>query len=295
VSSSNRRERQLARDHAASRDRRRRERERRRRRRHAVVAAGTAAVVLLGVVGFTALTVLSGADTAAPAGRTSSPGETGPADGTGPADAGADAATEPGKLPPDAERPVACGASTPAPPEPQAYDAEPPLELDPGADYVMTLRTSCGEMLVDLAEDSAPRTVNSFRFLAEHEFFDGAPFSRLTGADDGFVVLQGGDQEGTGAGGPGYTLPDEALEGAMYPRGTVALANAGPGTGGSQFFLVGEDTSALGPQYTPLGRVESGLDVLDRILAVGHDGTNPAGGGRPAQRVYIENLTVTAR
>lgn len=241
-------------------------------RRHAAVAAGTAAVVLLGVVGFTALTVFGGAETA---------------DTATPTRDAADAS--------DAEQPVACGATAPPPPERQGYAAEPPLELAPGADYVMTLRTSCGEIVVDLDEESAPRTVNSFRFLAERDFFDGAPFSRLTGPEDGFVVLQGGDQEGTGAGGPGYTLPDEALAGATYARGTVALANAGPGTGGSQFFLVAEDTTAFAPQYTPFGRVESGLDVLDRILALGEDGTNPAGGGRPAQRVYIEDLTVTAR
>ena len=159
----------------------------------------------------------------------------------------------------------------------------------------MTVVTSCGEVVVDLFEQTAPRTVSSFRFLAERDFFDGAPVSRLTGDDDGFVVVQAGDQEGTGAGGPGYVLPDEALDGAAYTRGTVALANAGPGTGGSQFFLVAQDTERLAPVYTPFGQVESGLDVVDRIVALGHDGANPAGGGRPAERVYLEDVMVGTR
>lgn len=289
VSTSTRRERQLARDRATRRGTRRAERERRRRRRNAVVAALTAAVVLLGVVGFTVLTLFGGsADTLEPSGDAAAP------EGGSPTAAPAGGAGDASALP-DADRPVACGATAPPPPRPASYEAEPPLALEPGADYVMTLRTSCGEIVVDLAEDEAPRTVNSFRFLAGQDFFDGAPFSRLTGPQNGFVVLQGGDQEGTGSGSPGYTLPDEALEGAAYTRGTIAMANAGPGTGGSQFFLLGADTTALGPQYTPFGRVESGLDVLDRILALGHDGTNRAGGGRPNEHVYIEDLTLTTR
>ena len=281
MGSSTRRERQRAREKTVRRSLRLADRESRRRRRNALVAGGTAATVLLGVVGFAVLGLLpDDPDVAA---------SDFPESATPSASASA--------LPPvpDELRQVACGAVAPEPPQPQSYDAEPPLDLVEGADYVMTLVTSCGTIVVDLWEDEAPRTVNSYSFLAGNDFFDGAPFSRLTTvADDRFAVLQGGDQEGTGTGGPGYTLPDENLEGATYPRGTIAMANGGPGTGGSQFFLVAED-APLGPSYTPFGRVESGLDVLDRILALGHDRTNPAGGGRPNERVFLEDLTVAVR
>ncbi|HMA46992.1 MAG TPA: peptidylprolyl isomerase, partial [Frankiaceae bacterium] len=189
--------------------------------------------------------------------------------------------------------PVACGATRPPAPVTQRYPREPPLSIDRAARYVMSMKTSCGTIEVELFADKAPRTVNSFAFLASKRFFGGVEFSRSTDPKAGFAVLQGGDQEGTGAGGPGYTLPDENLKGARYVRGTVAMANTGrPNTGGSQFFLVA-DTLQLPLSYTPFGRVTEGLDVLDRILALGNDGSNPAGGGRPSQRVYIERLTVT--
>jgi peptidyl-prolyl cis-trans isomerase B (cyclophilin B) len=275
--SSSKRQRQLARERQARQAARRAERERRRRRRLQIVAGATAVLLVGGAVGFAVLAAR----------------DEGSADTVEATDEPPDEAAE---VVPDEDRPVACGAEVPEPPAPQSYEAEPPLELEPGADYVMTLRTSCGEIVVDLLEEQAPRTVNSFRFLAGADFFDGAPFSRLTAPEDGFVVLQGGDQEGTGTGGPGYTLPDENLEGAVYRRGTTAMANAGtPDSGGSQFFLIGADTDGLTPTYTPFGEVESGLEVLDEILAVGSDGTNPAGGGRPSERVFIEDLTVSTR
>lgn len=275
--SSSKRQRQLARERQARQAARRAERERRRRRRLQIVAGATAVLLVGGAVGFAVLAAR----------------DDGGVDSLDPADPAAGAPEEPL---PDDQRPVACGAEAPEPPAPQSYDTEPPLELEPDADYAMTITTSCGEIVVDLLEDEAPRTVNSFRFLAGADFFDGAPFSRLTAPEDGFVVLQGGDQEGTGAGGPGYTIPDESLEGATYSRGTLAMANSGaPDTGGSQFFLIGADTEGLAPTYTPFGRVESGLEVLDAILAVGHDGTNPAGGGRPNERVFIDDLTVSVR
>jgi len=104
-------------------------------------------------------------------------------------------------------------------------------------------------------------------------------------------VLQCGDPTGTGTGGPGYAFDDEALEGASYPRGTVAMANSGPGTNGSQFFLVYADT-ALPPDYTPLGTITSGLEVLERVAAAGSDDSNGPGDGRPRTPVQIRTLTV---
>lgn len=189
-------------------------------------------------------------------------------------------------------RPVACGATEPPAPVTKTFDAAPPLTIDPAASYVETIDTSCGTIKIALNAAKAPQTVNSFAFLAEQNFFDGAKFSRTTDAASGFPVLQGGDQEGTGSGGAGYTIPDENLEGATYPRGTVAMANTGqPNSGGSQFFLVAGDAQ-LGPSYTPFGTITEGLDVLDKIIALGNDGSNQAGGGAPKERVYINDLTV---
>jgi peptidyl-prolyl cis-trans isomerase B (cyclophilin B) len=108
----------------------------------------------------------------------------------------------------------------------------------------------------------------------------------------GIYVLQCGDPSGTGGGGPGYTIPDENLQGATYPAGTLAMANTGsPHSGGSQFFLVYRDSSrGLLPSYTPFGHVTSGLDVLKKVAAAG---SNPPGDGEPVQPVVIESVGVT--
>ena len=104
-------------------------------------------------------------------------------------------------------------------------------------------------------------------------------------------MLQCGDPSGTGSGGPGYTFKDENLEGATYPKGTVAMANSGPNTNGSQFFLVFTDTQ-LPPSYTPFGRITSGLDVLDKVAKGGVDGTG--GDGAPKIPVQLQKVTVAA-
>lgn len=259
-----RRQREFARAKALRQAERRAAARRRRRRRTAAIA-GTLVAVLV-VVLVVSLALNGDGRTAAPA-----------------------ASPTPSATP----RPVACGARQPPAPVRQRYPKEPPRSIDRSARYVMSMKTSCGTIEVELLAGKAPRTVNSFAFLASKRFFDGTEFSRSTDPKAGFAVLQGGDQEGTGAGGPGYTIPDENLEGARYVRGTVAMANTGrPNTGGSQFFLVA-DALQLPPSYPPFGRITKGSDVLDRILALGNDGSNPAGGGHPSQRVYIERLTVT--
>ncbi len=183
--------------------------------------------------------------------------------------------------------PAGCRVATSASPAP-TYASEPPLTVA-RTTYRATVATTCGTITVALDAAKAPHTVNSFVFLADKGYFDKTPCHRLT--TSGIFVLQCGDPTGTGSGGPGYALPDENLAGATYPAGTVAMANAGPDTGGSQFFFVYGDTS-LPPSYTPFGRVTTGLDVLRRIAKVGSDEANGPGDGSPNAPVSIESVTV---
>jgi peptidyl-prolyl cis-trans isomerase B (cyclophilin B) len=175
-------------------------------------------------------------------------------------------------------------------PNRQTFSAEPKVTID-RTDYMATIVTNCGTIVVTLDGKDAPHTVNSFAFLAGKHFFDNTICHRLT--TSGIYVLQCGDPTGTGSGGPGYTIPDENLAGATYPAGTVAMANTGqPHTGGSQFFFVYRNTD-LPPQYTPFGTITKGLDVLRRIAAAGTDGNSGSGDGAPVQPVVIESFTVT--
>ncbi|MET8703964.1 peptidylprolyl isomerase [Kitasatospora sp. NPDC004723] len=158
--------------------------------------------------------------------------------------------------------------------------------------YKATLKTSQGSITFQALTDKAPCTTFSFRFLAERDYFDRSHCHRLT--TQRLYVLQCGDPTGTGSGGPGYSFPDENLEGATYPAGTVAMANAGPNTNGSQFFFVWKDTK-LSPAYTPFGRVTDGLDVLQKIAAGGEDDQNNPGDGFPTLPVNIRNVKISAR
>lgn len=181
------------------------------------------------------------------------------------------------------------GESVPTPQQ-QTFAAEPPLTVS-RTTYLARMITTCGTITLTLDAAKAPRTVNSFAFLAGKRFFDGSRCHRLTTA--GIYVLQCGDPTGTGGGEPGYSLPEENLAGARYPAGTVAMANAGsPGSGGSQFFLVYQD-SELAPQFTPFGRIAGGLDVLRRIAAAGTDESSGPGDGAPKANVVLRSVTVT--
>jgi peptidyl-prolyl cis-trans isomerase B (cyclophilin B) len=151
-----------------------------------------------------------------------------------------------------------------------------------------TITTSQGVVGVTLDGAKAPCTTNALVSLASQKYFDGTPCHRLTSG--GLNVLQCGDPTGSGSGGPGYEYKDENLTGATYKAGTVAMANSGPNTNGSQFFLVYAD-SQLDPKYTPVGTVTSGLDVLTKIAAAGED---PAGDGKPKLPVTITSFTTAA-
>jgi peptidyl-prolyl cis-trans isomerase B (cyclophilin B) len=186
-----------------------------------------------------------------------------------------------------------CTTASSQKPSEQQFDAEPKVTTDP-VDYTATIVTNCGTIVATLDGKAAPHTVNSFAFLAAKHFFDNTPCHRLT--TSGINVLQCGDPTGTGTGGPGYTIPDENLKGATYPVGTVAMANSGPNSGGSQFFLVyGPSERVLNSyaSYTPFGTITEGLDVLRKIAAAGVDNSNGPGDGHPVQPVVIESFTVT--
>src|SRR5215469_6626427 len=144
--------------------------------------------------------------------------------------------------------------------------------------FDVKFHTTQGIITVQMLTTKAPCTTFSFRFLASGGYFSKTHCHRLT--TQGIYVLQCGDPTGTGSGGPGYAFNDENLAGATYPAGTVAMANAGPNTNGSQFFFTWKDTT-LAPNYTPFGTVIGGLDVLQKIAAAGDDSQNGPGDGYP--------------
>ncbi|OIJ66638.1 peptidylprolyl isomerase [Streptomyces mangrovisoli] len=177
-----------------------------------------------------------------------------------------------------------------------SWKKEPAITIDKSAKYTLKLDTTCGEIDIAMKTSAAPHTVNSFDFLSTKGFFDHTKCHRLT--TSGIYVLQCGDPTGQGSGGPGYTIPDEnlkdkSLKNNTYPAGTVAMANTGQKhTGGSQFFLVYQD-SQLSPNYTPFGTISSaGMKVLKKIAAAG-DNSGGQGDGAPNATVVINKATVT--
>ena len=155
----------------------------------------------------------------------------------------------------------------------------------------ITFTTNQGEIVIDTLPALAPLTVNALAALAQKNYFDNTICHRLT--TEGIFVLQCGDPTGTGTGGPGFNIPDENLPEPIennYPAGTVAMANAGPGTSGSQFFLVYQDTT-LGPDYTIWGTITSGLEIVQTIASAGVIDGGPD--GAPATGVTIESTKVT--
>lgn len=140
------------------------------------------------------------------------------------------------------------------------YDNPPEMVIDSSKSYTAVIKTEHGEIRARLLTDVAPNTVNNFVFLAREGFYDGTTFHRVI---PGFVA-QGGDPTGTGRGGPGYRFPDELSE-TPFVEGILGMANAGPGTNGSQFYLMLGDAPHLTGRYTAFGQVEEGLDVLQSI------------------------------
>lgn len=167
------------------------------------------------------------------------------------------------------------------------WKTPPEMVVDPDKRYDAVMETSMGTITIALDPIAAPKTVNSFVFLAREGFYEDVIFHRII---QGFVI-QGGDPTGTGTGGPGYRFEDELPKPGRYEIGSLAMANAGPNTNGSQFFIIsGSSGAGLPPSYSLFGKVVSGLDVVDKMEKV------PTGrGDRPVEDVVIQSVTITEK
>jgi cyclophilin family peptidyl-prolyl cis-trans isomerase len=249
MSSKKTRERQLAKLAA------RRAAERRKKRQQRVVAATVGILVATGGLGFAAWAFIR-----------DEPDANAGAQPTPPSSPGANCAYNP----------VAEGGAEGVP--------TPAFAIDVTSNFTATVKTSLGSFTLQLFPEEAPCTVNNFVYLAQQGFYDGLTFHRV--ADDP-AVIQGGDPAGDGSGGPGYQFADELDNDLTYRIGTLAMANSGPATNGSQFFIVtGEPGTQLPKNYTIFGRVKSGMDVVDEIHAV------PRNGESPKKKVVIEKVTI---
>lgn len=163
------------------------------------------------------------------------------------------------------------------------YDSPPEMVIDLDKTYRASLVTNHGEIEVELMANRSPLAVNNFVFLARDGYYDGVIFHRVI---EGFMI-QGGDPTGTGRGGPGYRFRDELEGEGSYSRGTVAMANAGPNTNGSQFFICHTDVG-LSHQYTIFGRVTAGMDAVDSIASSETDGSD-----RPHEDAVIDRVAIS--
>ena len=170
-------------------------------------------------------------------------------------------------------------------PQTRQFPDVPEMGIDPSKRYTATMDTSLGTIVIALDAAAAPKTVNNFVFLANYHYYDGVIFHRII---NGFVV-QGGDPTGTGRGGPGYRFDDELPRAGEYEVGSLAMANAGPNTNGSQFFIItGRSGVQLPPSYSLFGKVVKGLDVIEAMQNV------PTGAGdKPKDDVVIQSVTIT--
>ncbi|HEX3393797.1 MAG TPA: peptidylprolyl isomerase [Acidimicrobiales bacterium] len=185
-----------------------------------------------------------------------------------------------------APKQAACPAADGSSPRQTKFSSAPPICIDPTHTYTAQITTNQGVIDVSLDQKQAPNTVNSFVFLARYHFFDGLTFHRVA---PGFVI-QGGDPEGTGAGGPGYKFGDELPKAGQYKIGSLAMANAGPDTNGSQFFIISGDQGAkLDPKYSLFGQVTNGLDVVAKIDALGNPDDQS---GKPTQPITMSSVTI---
>jgi cyclophilin family peptidyl-prolyl cis-trans isomerase len=197
-----------------------------------------------------------------------------------------------------ATTPIPAGCVTTKPPKPnvtRTYAKAPAMQIDTSKTYVATMETTCGTFEITLDAKEAPQTVNSFVFLAQHQFYDGLTFHRV--AKD--FVVQGGDPKGDGTGGPAYNLPTEPPKNG-YKAGSVAMANAGPNTTGSQFFLTWTDQGAKdlgGPPYlySSLGTVTKGLDVVAKLGSLYNPNQDPNNPSSQGTRIplYIFKVTIS--
>ena len=170
------------------------------------------------------------------------------------------------------------------------YALPPLMTIDTNATYLAHISTNKGDITLELFASEAPKTVNNFVFLAREGFYNGVSFHRVMKE----FMIQTGDPKGNGSGGPGYRFADEPVS-RSYSKGIVAMANAGPNTNGSQFFIVHGSQITLPPAYTIFGQVTSGLDTLDEIA----DSPVQASGGRevssPIEPIIVDSIEITER
>jgi cyclophilin family peptidyl-prolyl cis-trans isomerase len=166
----------------------------------------------------------------------------------------------------------------------KSYDKAPEMKIDPAKTYTATITTSKGKIVIDLLPKEAPKTVNNFVFLAREKFYNGTIFHRVI---PGFMI-QGGDPTGTGRGGPGYQFENENKDSQRkFEAGTVAMANAGPDTNGSQFFIDDAPNGLDPAKYTIFGQVKEGLDIVKAIANAPRDEND-----RPNEPVKMESVTI---
>ncbi|MDA8435589.1 MAG: peptidylprolyl isomerase [Actinomycetales bacterium] len=281
MSSSNKRERELARKKYERQQERRQAREAQQHRRNQVLAVVAGLVVVGGAV--IALVYSSRGDSTPTASATSSPSATASASASTSASASASAS-------PTASAKDCTTAPTPTT-KTQTWSAPGGSPLPTDKPTYLRLATNCGDVVIQMDAKAAPKTTQSMAFLAAQGYYSDSGCFRLT--TQGIFVLQCGSPTNDGQGGPGYQLPDENLPASgtnNYPAGTVAMANAGAGTGGSQFFIVYKDTT-LGPSYSIWGKVVSGLDVVQKVAAAGVQGGG--GDGAPNQKTVITKATTS--
>jgi peptidyl-prolyl cis-trans isomerase B (cyclophilin B) len=243
----------------------RRAAERRHRRRQRVIAGAVAGVLALGAVGYAGWLFLFSGDEEERAGPVAAPSPS-----------------------PSPELPVACDGEVPpaAEEEKPMFDRPPEMQIDPKKEYRAVLDTSCGRIELELFATETPVTVNNFVFLAREGFYDGLTFHRVIPD----FVAQGGDPNGDGTGGPGYEFEDEIVKRLKFDEpGLLAMANSGPGTNGSQFFITTGAPTHLNGLHTIFGRVSKGMDAVRQIEALG----SPE--GPPQARIYIERVRIEER
>ena len=178
---------------------------------------------------------------------------------------------------------VSCAGEAPEPTsKPKTYSAPPPMTIDTSKQYTATIETEKGKMVLELFARDVPVTVNNFAFLAREGFYDGSTFHRVIPS----FMAQGGDPTGTGRGGPSYKFADEFTE-HKHIAGTLSMANAGPNTNGSQFFITFTPQHALDGKHTVFGQLIEGMDVLEK-LTPRDPSQNPQFEGDKIIRITIE-------
>jgi cyclophilin family peptidyl-prolyl cis-trans isomerase len=193
-----------------------------------------------------------------------------------------------GTAAPQSGNPTPAAQTAGGKPVAKTWSQPPEMAIDPSKNYTATIKTNMGDVKVQLFPKESPTAVNNFVFLAKQGFYDGIKFHRVI---KGFMV-QTGDPTGTGAGGPGYRFADEPIT-SDYTSGTLAMANAGPNTNGSQFFIVHADLrSRLPKNYTIFGRLTGGIDVLDRIATTPVKASRGGEMSQPVEPPQIESITI---